>query len=87
MRHKFIFSSKLFSGFSKVFFTDQIESLEYVIQEIVKDLKCVLQQNNLEVLLEELKKLKFHYHGYTLIDVISSRDENQVWYICECETI
>jgi NTP pyrophosphatase (non-canonical NTP hydrolase) len=81
--HTFKLSSRLFGGFTNKFTTNQIESLEYVIQEIVAELMDILTTHNLIHLKDELNKLHFHYHDYTLIDVISSTDENQIWYICD----
>ena len=82
MRVKFIFSSKYFSGFTMSFHVNEIESIELIIQIMVDKLTSDLKNLNLEVLVEELKKLKFHYHGYNLLNVLTEQREE--WYICEC---
>ena len=84
MRHRFTMSSTLFSGFTKTFETDNIESIEHVITVMVEELKNIFRSQGLIILLEELNKLHFHYHDYSLLDVITSTDTNKVWYICEC---
>ena len=79
----FILSSNLFGGYTK-HFNSNIESIEQVIVDIVNELRQELKRLNLNNLVDELNKLKFHYHDYTLIDVLSNNDANKVWYICEC---
>ena len=83
-KHKFVLSSQLFSGYTKYFHSDEIESIELIADKIKQSLMATLKELNLDILIDELKKLKFHHHDYTLIDVLQSTDQEHSWYICEC---
>lgn len=78
----FTLSSKLFGGYTIRKHVNEIESIEDVINELIKSLNDDLKRSNLHELQMELSKLKFHYHDYDLLDVLTSAVET-TWYICE----
>jgi len=78
----FIASSKLFSGFRVPINITQIDNLNDIINLFVDKLKKVLKDNNFEILLEELKKSKFHIHTITFEEILVS-SLNDTFYVCD----
>lgn len=83
MRIKFKLSSKYFQGYEFVIHKDEIDSLEQVSENLKNNLIIDLKNLHLEYLLSLVNKKPFHYHGYDLINVLTSEDVNKTWYICE----
>jgi len=78
----FIASSKLFSGFKVQINITQIDNLNDIIKIFVEKLQKVLKDNYFEVLLEELKKSKFHIHTVTFEEILVS-SLNDIFYVCD----
>ena len=78
----FIASSKLFSGFRVSINITQVDNFNDIINLFKKELKNVLKENNFEILVDELKKSKFHIHTATMEDILTS-SLNDIFYVCD----
>ena len=75
-------SSNLFSGFRVDINITKIDTLDDIVIKFVDKLNRVLELNNLLILVEELKKCKFHIHNFTLEDILTSNEED-IFYVCD----
>ena len=80
---KFQLSCKYFSGFTHSIDIDNHSSMETVITEIKDTLICILKDHYLEVLIDRLKDINYHYHNYIFDDVIKY---DKTYFLCNhCE--
>ena len=79
---KFIASSELFSDFEVTISLYEINSIDEIIKIFIEELEKVLSENKLNILLDKLKKKKFHIHSYTIEEILTSNDED-IFYICD----
>lgn len=79
---KFIASSELFSDFEVTISLYEINSIDEIINIFIEELEKVLSENKLNILLDKLKKKKFHIHSYTIEEILTSNDED-IFYICD----
>ena len=77
---KFIASSELFSDFEVTISLYEINSIDEIINIFIEELEKVLSENKLNILLDKLKKKKFHIHSYTIEEILTSNDED-IFYI------
>lgn len=82
-KRKFIASSKLFWGFTKVYDIRLYDNLEQIIKEFHNSLLEVLKENNLQVLVEECEKCKFHCHTHFTFEEIILNEDNRDIYLCD----
>lgn len=79
---KFIASSDLFSNFQIDISLYNVTTIEDIIKIFVNSLKEVLEQNNLTMLIEILKKRNFHIHNYTIEEILVSNYDS-IFYVCD----
>lgn len=83
MSATFCLSSDLFQGFKVMIMKDRIDSIDGVIGIIRTELMRALDNLNLGALSEKAKCRGLHVHGYTILDVLTSDDDNRIWYVCD----
>lgn len=82
---KFQLSCKYFSGFSCHVDLDNHENMESVINEVKSKLEVILKENNLSILVQNLRNSNYHYHNYTFSDTLLYE---RTFYICNhCDII
>lgn len=79
---KFIASSDIFSNFQVDISLYNVTTIEDIIKIFVNSLKEVLEQNNLTMLIDILKKRKFHIHNYTIEEILISNYDS-IFYVCD----
>ncbi len=79
---KFIASSDLFSNFQVDISLYNVTTIEDIIKIFVNSLKEVLEQNNLTMLIDILKKRNFHIHNYTIEEILVSNYDS-IFYVCD----
>jgi hypothetical protein len=80
---KFSISDELFSGFEIMIDLDNLETIDNIIKEVLKNAIDVLEEKkfyNLVRLLKD-KANKFHVHDYTFAEILMSQT-NDIFYIC-----
>ena len=77
----FYISDELFSGFTRPVDLDKVNTIEEIIELVVKDLKMIFNDNNFVLFIEALKTRKFHVHDYSFEDMLLS-EPNTTFYIC-----
>lgn len=80
---RFVASSPLFSGYEVFIDINNHPTSDSIINEFCNNLYSLLEQYKFEVLIEELKKTKFHIHDLTMAHIESYNSE-KIIYICEC---
>jgi len=80
---KFCISDELFSGFEIMVDLDNVETLDNIIKEVLKNAIDVLEEKKFYILLRLLKdKVKrFHVHDYTFAEILISQPTD-IFYIC-----
>ena len=78
----FQISDDLFWGFSRKIDLDYFDSNEEIIQEMKRQLKLFLQQENFEVLIEKLEKKEFHMPEFGDILIKPELNEQAIIYMC-----
>ena len=71
----------LFSGYG-ILDINNHPTIDSIINEFYNNLYSLLEQYKFEVLIEELKKTKFHIHDITMADIESYNSE-KIIYICD----
>jgi hypothetical protein len=79
---RFVASSPLFSGYEIFLDINNYPTIDCIINEFYNNLYSLLEQYKFEVLLEELKKTKFHIHDLT-IENIENYNSEKIIYICD----
>ena len=77
----FCISDELFTGFERFIDLDEVESKEEIINKVLEDLRSILNQNNLQVLVGKLGQTRFHIHNFSFSDLLLSKP-NTRFYIC-----
>tara|TARA_Y100000817_G_scaffold61074_1_gene45783 strand:+ start:1734 stop:1997 length:264 start_codon:yes stop_codon:yes gene_type:complete len=78
----FVASSELFSDFQCNISLYNIETIDDIINEFKNRLSNVLVENHLTKLNDELSNKKFHIHGYTIEEILTSEKDN-IFFICD----
>ena len=78
----FIISSELFWGFSVQLEPTWFVSLDAIVKCIHMMLQTHFKKNNMDVMYEKSKQLKFHIHDYTF-ENICTLPENSSIYVCD----
>ena len=79
---RFVASSPLFSGYEVFLDINNHPTIDSIINEFYNNLYSLLEQYKFEVLIEELKKTKFHIHDLTMAHIVSYNSE-KIIYICD----
>ena len=77
-------SDEFFQGFQKKIDLDQIDSKEEIVDAIVGDLKKLLKDSNLHVLLTRLDATNFHIHGGEFGAILMSEPGEIIWVCNHC---
>lgn len=78
----FIASSELFSNFQTSISLYNISTIDDIITIFKQRLQKIFEDNNLEILVEKVKKSKFHIHSYSIEQILTSSYED-FFYICD----
>jgi hypothetical protein len=77
---EFIISDKDFSGFSVKIDLDEINNLNEIVNSVINELKKILNNSNLEILLNRLNRSNYHIHDFTFEDILVSNTNK--FYVC-----
>jgi len=77
---KFVCSDEHFSGFGVDIDITQVDSILMIISKFCKELSRVLKKHNLENLLIEYNKKRFHFIDTTLEEILTS-EPDEIFYI------
>lgn len=80
---KFIASSKLFWGYTQEYDIRRYDNLDQIIKDFHNSLLEVLKENNLQMLVEECEKCKFHCHTHFTFEEIILNIDNRDIYLCD----
>ena len=79
----FQFSCETFSGYKVEVDLDNVESMQDIIDYCVNNLRIMLFNNGLEVLIHKLNDINYHVHDITFENVLLSEPSNNPqFYIC-----
>lgn len=83
-RRQFVFSCPTFQGFSCEINVIPSFSLDDCVKYAIDNLTNVLTTYKFEMLLQTLKKNKYHIHGKSINDIIEN--PKQIVYVCMCNS-
>ena len=72
-------SDDFFQGFQKKIDLDQIDSAQEIVDAIVDDLRHILKETNLHVLLKRLEEGNFHIHDKEFGTILMSEPGEIIW--------
>ena len=79
---QFIASSELFSGYEVMIDLNKCNSIDDIVNTFYDNLYNCLTLHNFRILLEAVRKCKFHIHSYTFEDILTSA-EDSAYYVCD----
>lgn len=83
---KVCISDDIFSDYEYLVDIDEMDTIDELINYVLQSLENILQINNFNILVENLrtkkKKKKFHIHGLTFESILLMQKPEDIIYIC-----